>query len=370
MSAAEKVPGVRVVRDGDLVAVLHAHRDEAGQGARAREGAFTPTTALDDATIFDHLVKNAPAGETPAAGGDLATGEAAAAGVRRNLLHSYVAHAPMETHSAVAAVANGKVTVWAGTQTPFPLKTQIDAGAEVPADKVRVITPYVGGGFGGKSGGPQAVEAARLARLAGEPVRVVSSREEEFFYDTFRPAAFVKIRSGLDAAKPDHVLGLPGLRRRRPRRRAILRHPASPDARPRRLGRRRHARLHPFAVGPWRAPGGNTQHLRPRVPHRHHGGQGGHGPGGIPAEEPRRPAHGARAQGRRAKFGWTPKAGAERTRRRRGAAARPGTYVAPMAEVRSTRPRAPFASSASCAPRTWEWWSTPRARCSRWKAAS
>jgi CO/xanthine dehydrogenase Mo-binding subunit len=64
-----------------------------------------------------------------------------------------------------------------------------------------VITPFVGGGFGGKSSNcRQAVEAARLARSTGKPVQVTFSRAEEFFYDTFRPAAVVKIKSGIDAS--------------------------------------------------------------------------------------------------------------------------------------------------------------------------
>ena len=69
-----------------------------------------------------------------------------------------------------------------------------------PAENVRVITPFVGGGFGGKTNNQQAVEAARLAKAAGKPVQVMWSREEEFFYDTFRPAAIVKISSGMDAS--------------------------------------------------------------------------------------------------------------------------------------------------------------------------
>lgn len=61
-----------------------------------------------------------------------------------------------------------------------------------------MITPYVGGGFGGKSAGRQAVEAARLAAAVGQPVQVAWTRAEEFFYDTFDPAAVVKVTSAVD----------------------------------------------------------------------------------------------------------------------------------------------------------------------------
>ncbi len=200
VSAAETRPGVTVVRDGDLVAVLHPHWDEADRALAEVKAEFVrQDPPVDDRTIFDHLVKTAPTPRTAAEGGSLAEGEARAAHkVERTWLDSYVAHAPIEPHAAVAAVEDGKVTVWASTQTPFPLKNQIAEALKLSPEKVRVITPYVGGGFGGKTASRQGLEAARLAVLAGKPVRVLWNREEEFFYDTFRPASVIRIRSGLD----------------------------------------------------------------------------------------------------------------------------------------------------------------------------
>ena len=258
-SAAEQVSGVRIVRDRDIVAVLHAHRDEADKALGLIKATWTPSTStLTDVTIFDHLVKAAPAGDTPFHGGDLAAGRQAAAMVfNETYRKGYVAHAPMETHSAVAAMDNGKMTVWAGTQTPFPLKSQVAAALNLPADKVRVITPYVGGGFGGKSASQQGVEAARLAAAAGVPVRVLWSREEEFFYDTFDPAAVHTVTSGIDAAKKivfwdftavgagsrgvEHIYDIPN-------HRTLVR--GGWNGNP--------GGMHPFGIGPWRAPGANA----------------------------------------------------------------------------------------------------------------
>ena len=258
-SAAEKVPGVRVIRDRDLVAVLHAHRDEADAALALIKTTWTPSpSTLTDENIFDHIVKAAPAGDTPLRGGDVAVGETLAATVfSETYRKGYVAHAPMETHSAVAAMENGKITVWAGTQTPFPLKSQVAAALGLPADKVRVITPYIGGGFGGKSASQQALEAARLTMAAGVPVRVLWSREEEFFYDTFDPAAVHTIRSGVDAAKKivfwdqeivgagsrgaEHIYDIPHHRTKV--RGGWNGNPAG---------------MHPFGIGPWRAPGANA----------------------------------------------------------------------------------------------------------------
>jgi isoquinoline 1-oxidoreductase len=158
----------------------------------------------------------------------------------------------------VAAVENGKVTVWAGTQTPFPVKGQLMQALKLPADKVRVITPYVGGGFGGKSASRQAIEAARLAMLTGKPMRVIFSREEEFFYDTFRPASIVKVRAGLDPAKKtigfwDYKVYCAGERGAAhfyeiPHHRTAWTGGWSGNS----------GNLHPFAVGPWRAPGASS----------------------------------------------------------------------------------------------------------------
>ncbi len=258
-SSAEALPGVRVVRDGELIAVLHPHRDEATRALALIKAMYSPSPSrLTHETIFEHLKKVAPEARATGSRGSLADGEKAAAQiVEQTYLKGYVAHAPIETHSAIAMVEQGKVTVWAGTQTPFPLKTQIARALNIAPEKVRVITPYVGGGFGGKSASMQGIEAARLAMATGKPVRVVWSREEEFFFDTFDPAAVIQIRAGLDAAKRivfwDNTIIGAGERGSAlfydvPNHRTAVR--GGWNGNP--------ADMHPFAVGPWRAPGANA----------------------------------------------------------------------------------------------------------------
>lgn len=201
-SAAEKLPGVRVVREDDFIAVLHERPDLAADAiARVKAEFDSGPAAPNDETIFDHLLKTAPEPRVVAESGNLAEGaRAAAAIIEQTYRNSYVAHAAIETHSATAAFEDGKVTVWTSTQAPFIVKPQVAQALGLPPEKVRVISHYVGAGFGGKTEGPQAVEAARLAKITGRPVQVVWSRQEEFFYDRFRPAAVMKIRSGIDAA--------------------------------------------------------------------------------------------------------------------------------------------------------------------------
>jgi isoquinoline 1-oxidoreductase len=201
-SAAEKF-GARVVKEGDMVAVLHERPDVADHALRLVKAQFEPPQpSVDDESIFDHLLKTAPRPQ-PAGrpAGDIAEGEKlASAIIEETYLNSYVAHAPMETHTATAVIENGKATVWVSTQAPFSVKPQVAQAIGFPAENVRVIAPYLGGGFGGKTAGPQAVDAARLAKATGKPVQVMWNREEEFFFDTFRPAAVVKIRAGVDRA--------------------------------------------------------------------------------------------------------------------------------------------------------------------------
>ena len=259
-TAAEKIPGVRVVRDGELIAVLHPQPDIAEEALGSVRARFQPAPpGPDDVGIFDHLLKNAPPLEMVGEAGSLAEGEKLASDVvEKTYFNSYVAHAAMETHSAVAAMENGKLTVWASTQTPFSVRQQVAEALSLAPEKVRVITPYVGGGFGGKSASRQAIEAARLAKITGKPVQVVFDRKEEFFYDTFRPAAVVKIRSGINSAGRlvlwDYRVYCAGDREAR-------QFYDVPHQRTQSSGGwfgGNQAGLHPFAVGPWRAPSVNT----------------------------------------------------------------------------------------------------------------
>ncbi len=203
-SAAKKLKGVRVVEveaeDEKLVAVLCATPDDAGRAlAKIKAKWDVPEAKVDDKNIFEHLLNSADEREVVERGGNIKKGEKLAdVVIERTYLDGYVAHAPMEPHSACAKVEGKKATVWASTQTPFRLKDEVAEVLDIPEDNVRVITPFVGGGFGGKSRNRQAVEAAVLAKATGKPVQVAWTRAEEFFYDSFRPAAVVKIRSGID----------------------------------------------------------------------------------------------------------------------------------------------------------------------------
>lgn len=261
-AAAERHAGVKVVKLGDpagLVAVLAADPETAAAAlAEVKPEWKTEALDLDPENIFDHIVKVATHGEEKDRRGDVAAAKAAVTRLFESTYRKgYVAHAAMEPHTAVAEPKDGRVTVWASTQTPFPLRDQIAQALKVDTQKVRVITPYLGGGFGGKSAGRQAIEAARLAVATGQPVQVAWTRAEEFFYDTFDPASVVKIASAIDANGKitlwDYAVYAAGDRG------AALFYDV-PNARVQAFGdinygQQRGTGVHPFATGPWRAPG-------------------------------------------------------------------------------------------------------------------
>ena len=110
----------------------------------------------------------------------------------------HIQHAPMEPRAAVAEWVDGKLTVWTGTQNPFGVQQQLEQAFRISADKVRVIEPGSGGGFGGKHTGEVAIEAARLAKESGKPVSLRWTRAEEFMWAYSRPAGLFEITAGLN----------------------------------------------------------------------------------------------------------------------------------------------------------------------------
>jgi len=258
-TAAKAVAGVRVIQDGDLIAVMHEDPEQAGKALQLVKAEWErPEAKVDDKTIFDHLLRVAPPGEVAVQAGDLAAGEKLAKTViEETYLDGYVAHASMETHTALAKVDGDKATIWPATQSPFGVRDEVASALGLKAENVRVLMPWVGGGFGGKGSSGQAVEAARLAKLAGRPVQVAWTRAEEFFYDMFRPAAVVKVKAGIDGSGRmtlwDYGVYFAG-------ERGSQQYYDIPHHRTTVFGSgwQGPAGSHPFGTGPWRAPGNNT----------------------------------------------------------------------------------------------------------------
>ena len=253
-SEAEKLDGITIVRDKEIVAVLHPDFEKAEAAlAKIKAEYKFDEMKVDDKTVFKHQLEFPSESRVVKSSGDIATGKSSSDLIFESEFHnSYVAHAPMEPHTALAFMEGDKMVVRASTQTPFGTQDSIARELGLGLDKVRVIAPFLGGGFGGKSAFRQAVEAARLAKLTGKPIMVQWSRQEEFFYDNFRPAAVIKITSGTDKAGKislwdyhEYFAGARGSD-------TIY---DVPNAKTTSYSSRE---VHPFATGAWRAPGNNT----------------------------------------------------------------------------------------------------------------
>jgi nicotinate dehydrogenase subunit B len=200
---AAKVPGVRVLRDGELVGVV-APDPRAAESAlsllRAEwERAPTPPAPSSHEELFPLLKArvDAAASGFEERSGSLEEGfrEADVELAQTYTVH-YIAHAPLEPRAAVAEWSGDSVTVWTGTQRPFAVRDELAAAFGLPVENVRVLVPDTGAAYGGKHTGEAALEAARLSRAAGKPVRLVWSRREEFTWAYFRPAGLIEVRSG------------------------------------------------------------------------------------------------------------------------------------------------------------------------------
>ncbi|HXH20413.1 MAG TPA: molybdopterin cofactor-binding domain-containing protein [Dehalococcoidia bacterium] len=199
LSIAERLPGVvAVIRDEDLLAVLAETDEQAAFAARLVQARWEEQQGQP--SRFDMprlLVETAREHMTTQDVGSLEQGFRQADQILEASYYvPYISNAPMEPKAAVAVWEGDHLTLWAGTQRPFGVRSEMAQRFGIPENQVRVITPDVGGGFGSKSYYPVALEAARLARLAGRPVRVAWTREEETVWSTFRPAALIQVKSG------------------------------------------------------------------------------------------------------------------------------------------------------------------------------
>ena len=202
-SAAEKMPSVKIVRDGDFVGVVAPNAWDAEQAVLAIKANWKIAPGQpSNENIFEYLKSHPEQGRD----GRRESGEAPAASPQAHAdvklepkyTVQYIAHAPLEPRAAVAKWENGKVTVWTGTQRPFGVKDELVAAFHLDPTQVRVIQPDMGSGYGGKHTGDAAVEAARLAKAAGAPVKLVWTREEEFTWAYFRPAGLMELKAGVN----------------------------------------------------------------------------------------------------------------------------------------------------------------------------
>jgi nicotinate dehydrogenase subunit B len=200
-AAAKAMTGVVVVRDGDFVGVAAPSEHGAQRALDAIHAQWKEVPQISSKEIFSYLKQNATAKSDDRHHGQKGSVEEGLASAAHRLDATYnvayIAHAPLEPRAAVAQWADGKLTVWTGTQRPFANRDELAAVFHVPESSVRVIVPDTGSAYGGKHTSDAAIEAARLARAAARPVKVVWTREEEFTWAYFRPAGVIEIKGGI-----------------------------------------------------------------------------------------------------------------------------------------------------------------------------
>jgi CO/xanthine dehydrogenase Mo-binding subunit len=198
-SVAKAMNGVTVVHDGDFIGVTAPSVYEAQKAIDAIRAQWKEVPQVSSKEIFSYLKKNAEPSSNERFRHQKGSAEDGLAGAAHRLDATYnvayIAHAPLEPRAAVAQWSDGKLTVWTGTQRPFANRDELASVFHLPESSVRVITPDTGAAYGGKHTSDAAVEAARLARAAGKPVKVVWTREEEFTWAYFRPAGVIEVKS-------------------------------------------------------------------------------------------------------------------------------------------------------------------------------
>ena len=196
--------GVTVVHDGNFIGVAAANSQLASSAAAAIHAEWKADPQPSNKDLFDYLRKNVVEGKDVTGDGDrFDTGsvdeamKSADHRLQQTYTVQYIAHVPLEPRAAVAKWDGDRLTVWTGTQRPFGVRGQLAEAFHIPEENVRVLMPDMGSGYGGKHTGETAIEAARLARAAKRPVKVVWTREEEFTWAYFRPAGVIDVSSGV-----------------------------------------------------------------------------------------------------------------------------------------------------------------------------
>lgn len=203
---AQKIAGVSVVHDGNFVGVTAPDEHTAHRALKVLRAQWNVPQQPSESELFDYLrrhpnpdaISEGHRGGLIHAVGSLDQGYTSAAKtLKQSYTVAYIAHTPLEPRAAVAEWKGNELTVWTGTQRPFAVSDELSQAFRIPAKDARVIVPDTGSAYGGKHSGEVAVEAARLAKSVGKPVKLVWTREEEFTWAYFRPAGVIDVKAGV-----------------------------------------------------------------------------------------------------------------------------------------------------------------------------
>ncbi len=192
-TAASKTPGVTVVRDGDFIGVAATDEQKAQKALFSIEAKWKEQPQIAASELFSYIKKDSNGGK------GLAASTKADHKLESSYTVAYIAHVPLEPRATVAVFSGDSLTVQTGTQRPFGVREELAKFFKMPEQKVRVMVPDMGSGYGGKHTAECALEAARLAKSVGKPVKLIWTREEEFTWAYLRPAGVIDVHSAVNS---------------------------------------------------------------------------------------------------------------------------------------------------------------------------
>jgi CO/xanthine dehydrogenase Mo-binding subunit len=189
----------RIVRIGDLLAVVATHEWDAVAGARDLRVAWTaPSTAFPAGSLADAMwAMPAASRDTLVERGDVAAVAAGATIVEARYFWPFQSHATMGPGCAVADVRNGTATIWCGTQKPYSLREGLADLLGLAPSRVRIVFVEDAGSYGRAGFDDTAADAALISRAAGKPVRVQWMRHDMTEWGPKAPAIVGRLRGAL-----------------------------------------------------------------------------------------------------------------------------------------------------------------------------
>ena len=213
-SAAEAMPGVRAVlimtepgnevqwEGAEIVSVAAETEEQAMEAVRTIQVEYEVLDHLVDVEDFDSVPDERKMEPRERAEGDVdAAMSAAAHAVENQYGLAIVTHCCLEPHGQVAEwTADDAISYWPSTQNVSGYSGQVASSFNIPAANVSVSCQYIGGGFGSKFGVDRwGIEAGRLAKETGRPVKIMLERNQELMMAGMRPSAFARVRIGCDS---------------------------------------------------------------------------------------------------------------------------------------------------------------------------
>jgi nicotinate dehydrogenase subunit B len=191
---------IGVVVQGDFVGVVASREENAIEAANCLSVLWREPPQQPDLNFPEHALRNNPS--TPRILADRGNIDLALAGGKEVMSRTYVwpyqMHGSIGPSCAVADYSNDHLTVWSGTQNPFPMQRDLAQLLDIPLEKITVERLEAAGCYGRNCADDVTADAALLSRAVGVPVRVQLSREQEHMWEPKGAAQIMDVRGGLD----------------------------------------------------------------------------------------------------------------------------------------------------------------------------